>query len=50
MFKKLVYMSGNPYWLLPEGTLQEVERQNGRIVDPVLFRTNKEQWNSSLSR
>ena len=50
MFKKLVYMSGNPYWLLPEGNLQEVERQDGRIVDPVLFRTRNEQWNTTLSR
>lgn len=50
MFKKLVYMSGNPYWLLPEGTFQEVERQDGRIVDPVLFRGRNEQWNTTLSR
>ena len=38
MFKKLVYMAGKPFWLLPEGSLLDVEQRNGRIVDPVVFR------------
>ncbi len=38
MFKKLVYMAGKPFWLLPEGSLQDVEQRNGLIIDPVVFR------------
>ena len=39
MFKKLVFISGKPYWLLPEGGFGAAEQKNGRIIDPVLFRT-----------
>ena len=42
MFKKLVYMAGKPFWLLPEGSLLDVEQRNGRIVDPVVFRKKNE--------
>ena len=42
MFKKLVYMAGKPFWLLPEGSLQDVEQRNGRIIDPVVFRKKDE--------
>lgn len=45
MFKKLVYISGKPYWLLPEGSFSAAEQKNGRVVDPVLFRKPKERWN-----
>ena len=46
MFKKLVFMSGKPFWLLPEGDFLAVEQKNGRIVDPVLFRKSNDRWNS----
>ena len=38
MNRKLVYMSGKPYWLQPDGGLFRAEWRNGRIVDPVIFR------------
>ncbi len=40
--KKLVYMAGKPFWLLPEGSLQDVEQHNGRIIDPIVFRKKNE--------
>lgn len=48
MFKKLVFMSGKPFWLLPEGDLRAVEQQNGRIVDPVLFRKSEDSWSGEI--
>jgi len=50
MFKKLVFMSGKPFWLLPEGDFLAVEQKNGRIVvDPVLFRKSNDRWNGEVS-
>ncbi|MBL3538845.1 hypothetical protein [Aminivibrio sp.] len=49
MFKKLVYMSGKPFWLLPEGDFHAVEQKNGRIVDPVLFRGSNDRWNGEIT-
>ncbi|MDI9370899.1 MAG: hypothetical protein GX181_03925 [Synergistaceae bacterium] len=48
MYKKLVFMSGKPYWLMPEGGFQPAERKNGRIVDPVLFRRSDDRWSEEL--
>jgi hypothetical protein len=45
MFKKLVYISGKPDWLLPGGGFGAAEQKNGRVVDPVLFRKPKQPWN-----
>lgn len=45
MDKKLVYMAGTPYWLLPQGHFRPVEKSDGRIVDPILFRRRGESWN-----
>ena len=45
MDKKLVYMANTPYWLLPQGHFRPVEKRDGRIVDPVLFRRQGESWN-----
>ena len=48
MFKKLVFMSGKPFWLLPEGDFLAVEQKSGRIVVPVLkvdpFVKTKNHW------
>lgn len=49
MFKKLVYVAGKPFWLLPEGSLLDVEQRNGRIVDPVVFRRKNEDRNNENS-
>ena len=49
MFKKLVFMSGKPFWLLPEGDFLAVEQKNGRIVDPVLFRGSNDRWNGEIT-
>lgn len=45
MDKKLVYVAGAPYWLLPQGHFRPVEKNDGRIVDPILFRRQGESWN-----
>ncbi|MGI6253958.1 MAG: hypothetical protein ACOYJV_11010 [Aminivibrio sp.] len=49
MFKKLVFISGKPYWLLPEGGFGKAEQKNGRVIDPVLFRRPNDRWNSELT-
>jgi len=46
--KKLVFISGKPFWLLPEGSFLAVEQKNGRIVDPVLFRKPDDRWSGSI--
>ncbi|OPZ39998.1 MAG: hypothetical protein BWY99_01128 [Synergistetes bacterium ADurb.BinA166] len=48
MSKKLVFMSGKAYWLMPEGAFLPAERENGRIIDPVLFRRSSDQWSEEL--
>ena len=39
MSKKLVYVSGSPFWMTPEGAFEAVERRNGRMVERVYLRT-----------
>lgn len=50
MFKKLVYMAGKPFWLLPEGNLIDVEQRNGRIVDPIVFRKKNDAGSNEDAR
>jgi len=39
MSNKLVYISGMPYWMTPDGRFVEVELQNGLPVERTEMRT-----------
>ena len=39
MSKKLVYVSGSPFWMTPEGAFEAVERRNGRMIERIYLRT-----------
>ena len=39
MGNKLVYISGNPYWMTPEGRFVAVEMKNGMPVERVVMKS-----------
>ncbi|MDO5562813.1 MAG: hypothetical protein Q4F74_04290 [Synergistaceae bacterium] len=38
MSNKLVYISGTPFWMTPEGDFQNVEMHDGMPVEHVVMR------------
>lgn len=38
MSNKLVYISGNPYWMTPEGRFEAAEMHNGMPVEHIVVR------------
>ncbi len=38
MSNKLVYISGMPYWMTPEGRFEAVEMENGLPVERIVMK------------
>jgi hypothetical protein len=42
MKNRLVYISGNPFWMTPEGSFTEAEMNNGIPVEHVMYQTSSD--------
>lgn len=45
MNKKLVYISGEPYWKTPDGTFENAVVEDGMPVEHVILREAEAAWN-----
>ncbi len=40
MSNRLVYISGTPFWMTPEGSFMAAEMKNGMPVEHIVYHTN----------